>query len=178
MSKPHIDVLTVFYISMCLRKPTTNLEHRLTRYIDFGARKPYITSDFEDYADGYLYIVYYTIIYEPGVNPSLPYRYDLNFVKSDGFSWWSLPSLATFRSASGEVPIYCSIDYEDDTLYLAYIGESTRDIRVRRSIDFGSSWSSPTILKTGNVFEPEVAVGDSTHAIVMYTAGLYPDQDP
>jgi hypothetical protein len=145
--------------------------------------KPYIASDYE-YFGGYafLYVAYYKITYEPDVNPAQPYRYNLMFTRSSdwgNYEEWTTPtSLGTFRSASGEVPVYCSIDYEDYTLYLAYIGESTRDIRVRRSTDSGASWSSATVLKTGNVYEPEVAVGDSTHAIVTYTAGLAPDRDP
>jgi len=162
------------------RLSATNLDELDWTFIDEMATMPCLTSDVEDNPEPYQYLVYYQTTYWPDVNPGQPYRYDLLFTRSTdgGIAWSSRMAVARFWSASSEVPVYCSIDYEDDTLYLAYIGDITRDIRVKRSTDYGSSWSDPSVLRTGNVFEPEVAVGDSTHAIVMYTSGLYPDQSP
>ena len=127
--------------------------------------RPAITSDYIDFPGGsYIYVVYYKVT---GSTAQLLFKRSTD----DGDTWSDPTVLAEFTQGH----VYCSIDYYDVDLYVAYgcYGGSSDDIAVVKSSDFGSTWTSPTVVasnSTNNEWYPEITVctGDDVYVAYEY----------
>jgi len=134
--------------------------------------RPAFTSDYIDYGDdAYLYVVYHKVT---GTTAQLLFRRSTN-----GGETWSGPTLlAEFTQGT----VHCSIDYCDDTLYVAYtfLSGDTDDIAVLKSSNRGSTWSLPTVIADDTWDDekyPEVAVCTADNVFVAFESvfSTYPD---
>jgi len=132
---------------------------------------PDIASDYEDYGSAaYLYLVYFE-----GNPPT-----KLLFRKSadEGATWSAAQTLATFTTSTQSSYPHCSIDYENDDVFVAFTRKVftgfsyPESIAVLKSDNYGSTWSSPTTVSliTVPAYYPSITAVGAT----VVTAYEYP----
>ncbi|MCK4791683.1 MAG: VCBS repeat-containing protein [Desulfobacteraceae bacterium] len=124
---------------------------------------PAITSDYIDYPLGhYIYVVYYKLT---GTTAQLLFSRSTD----NGVNWSSPTVLEEFT----EGHVYCSIDYTQGDLYVAYglDGGSSDDIAVVKSSDLGVTWTDPTVIandSTDNEWYPEITACTDEDVYIAY----------
>jgi hypothetical protein len=157
-----------------MKMNATNFDEYTSWYLDnYGGHtyfKPAITSDIVDYPGGpYLYAVWFD--YNPGWGVYVYFRRS----EDGGATWAAYQSLFVIGQLLNAGQDYrLSLSIKNDALYCAISAyrdaNYSFDVVVRKSLDYGNTWSSSQyIANTGNSEKfASVAAADANHALCVY----------